>query len=49
MQLGEVSAVIVEPDGSFSVLTGVQRPGAGSALRDVQGLDGRGATGTERA
>lgn len=49
MQLEEVSAVVLEPDGSLSVLTGSQRPGAVSALRDVQGLDGRGATGTERA
>ncbi len=47
MPLEEVGAVVLEPDGSRSVLTRARHAGECSALRDVQGVDGR--TGMECA
>ena len=43
LRLEDVGAVVLEPDGSLSVLRGTRDAGAGSTLRDVQGLHCPGA------
>lgn len=48
MQLEDVRAVVLEPDGSLSVLTGGRLGGERTTLRDVQGLTGRIDAGVER-
>lgn len=39
-RLGEVAAVVLEPDGSFSVVTGEPLAAADTSLRDVEGAGG---------